>query len=129
MGNFINKDYNCDDIEDIGNGIKWSHRTNDKYQLINALKNDNISAIEADVITIKDDIPVMGHSLTETNYFPLYDFLEYIYKYNESVKTKKIIKLDFKTSKSVYFGINILNKFISINEEDNEIPVRQNNQI
>jgi len=83
--------------------IEWAHATNNKKKLTEALQNNSIHMIEADVaygmlLTGEGPMPILAHPPLKISDLSLADLLEQV---NSIQKTaKKGLKLDFKSDEA-----------------------------
>lgn len=99
--------------------MRWSHGTNSQRELAEALEDDEIMLVEADVIVGSAGDIVMAHPPQTTSDLPLRQFLERIHAHNEAVSVKGVtkcitkgIKLDFKHIAAVRPGLQLLKQVV-----------------
>lgn len=93
--------------------IRWAHAVNSESKLQEALSDDNVDMIEADIILgqINNSGPllaVMGHPPMKSSDITLNDFLLRILDFNSNSVTSKGVKLDFKSIEVFECSVNIL---------------------
>lgn len=93
--------------------IRWAHAVNSKAELQEALNDDRIDMIEADVILGQinnsgNSLPVMGHPPMISSDVTLNDFLLKIVDYNSNSTNSKGVKLDFKSIEVFEASVDIL---------------------
>ncbi|KAF7992789.1 hypothetical protein HCN44_005133 [Aphidius gifuensis] len=90
--------------------ITWAHAVNSQQKLQESLSNDAIMMLEADVSLIdgNDSTPMMAHSSKDKSDLSLEKFIETVIISNN--KTKKGIKLDFKTIEAFNASHAVLQK-------------------
>ncbi|XP_058803556.1 protein FAM151B [Phymastichus coffea] len=98
--------------------IKWSHATNNKAKLDAALESSEVMMIEADVVfgyqilsngsTSTVPTAVMAHPPDNTSNLILSDFLQTVKNHNKANKTKKGVKLDFKSKDAFSNSVSII---------------------
>ncbi|XP_018020188.1 protein FAM151B isoform X2 [Hyalella azteca] len=96
--------------------VTWSHATNSKALLQEALTNDTIMMIEADISMghlqgnlSTDPLPIMAHPPHKTSDLSFEMFLDTVLVATAQNETKKGIKLDFKDVNAVRKCLDSLN--------------------
>lgn len=95
--------------------IKWAHAVNSCSELQEALRNNKIQMLEADIIlgqinTCGSFLPIMGHPPSTSSDITLKDFLLTVLEFNQNAVNSKGVKLDFKS-------IEVFEKSLGILEE------------
>lgn len=118
------------DTED-GADITWAHAVNSKKKLDDALKNENIMMLEADVIMDPVNyIPIMAHPPENTSDLTLELFVNTILDVvDEEEDMKKGFKLDFKETGVLNASMAILEKALKRKEKEKVPPIILNADI
>ncbi|BES94777.1 Uncharacterized conserved protein (DUF2181) [Nesidiocoris tenuis] len=93
--------------------VTWAHGCNSKEQLREAIQNDTINMIEADIVlgTVKGgsniSLPIMAHPPDNTSDISLEEFLNTALEFHD---VSKGIKLDFKSTQAFEASIDLLER-------------------
>lgn len=102
-----------------GADLTWAHAVNSKKKLHDALDNEDVMMLEADVIVDPSDnsTPIMAHPPKNSSNLTLEEFLTEILKH--SGDTKKGIKLDFKETRALEPSVALLEEAL---KDEQDIP-------